>query len=856
VELSGNAGGAFVLGGSATAQNGVATFSSLTADTTGNYTLTASDGKLTTVSSGAFTVAPGAPHVLLFKQFPGDTTVGEAFSSPIAVAVADQFDNVVTSDKSSVTMSVAKPTGATLNGTLTVAVQNGIATFGDLSVSSQSPAGRYNLLAGDGSLPTQMSPLFNVAPFNAYTLTTLTTFTGGDGVGQTPNAGLLRGPSGDLYGTTVAGGSFTNHGTVFDLVPDAAGLNYTLTSPAIFTFPQDGLDPMGDLAFDANHAIVGTTGLGFVGGGVATYGTIFKIVNGGRVTIATFSFGGGNGPEDGVVIDALGNMYGTTPAGGSGGSGTVYEYSAATQTLGDIVPFGDGTVAYTHGSSPTGDLVLDAQSNLFGVTESGGAAGDVNGKGTVFEVSGVGSTNTLTTLVNFSGANGATPRAGLIFDSAGNLYGTTSGGGASGDGTVFEISGVGTSNSLTTLASFSGPDGAAPDCSLIMDAQGNLYGTTATGGAKGYGTVFEISRSGAAPRLITLFSFDGNNGTNPVGRLVLDPQGNLYGVTRGGLVGNLSTPGTAFRLSPTPAHLVITQQPGDVTVGTLPSLQVSVEDAFGRTVAPDNSSVTLQIFSGGPAGATLGGTTTLAAHNGVATFNDLALTQPGLYRIKATDGILLPDTSAPFGVSAGAASQLIFSQPVSNTVAGKTIAPVMVQVTDQFHNVITSDHSSITLAIASGPSGAQLVGTLTMAAKKGSATFSNLVLKKAGTYALTASNGSFTMTSNSFTISPAKAARMVFVPPPAGVLVGQPFSVHVQLQDAFGNLATGERSNVTLLLGLHPAGSVLTGELTMRAGGGVADFAGLRANKAGNYVLKASDGSLPMLVSSAFSAST
>ncbi|MBV8235777.1 MAG: hypothetical protein JO075_08755, partial [Acidimicrobiia bacterium] len=157
------------------------------------------------------------------------------------------------------------------------------------------------------------------------------------------------------------------------------------------------------------------------------------------------------------------------------------------------------------GSGPRAGLIMDAQGNLYGTTDGGGA----NGHGTVFELAA--GSGTITTLASFNGANGAYPEAGLIMDAQGNLYGTTSNGGATNSGTVFELAAG--SGTITTLASFNGANGAYPEAGLTLDAQGNLYGTTYGGGANGHGTVFELAAGSGT--IATLASFNGATGAYP-----------------------------------------------------------------------------------------------------------------------------------------------------------------------------------------------------------------------------------------------------------------------------------------------------------------------------------------------------
>jgi hypothetical protein len=216
--------------------------------------------------------------------------------------------------------------------------------------------------------------------------------------------------------------------------------------------------------------------------------------------------------------------------------------SGYASTLTTLVSFD-----FSNGAFPLAGLIADANGNLFGTTYVGGAFG----KGTVFEIAKTSSgyASTLTTLVSFDFSNGAFPLAGLIVDANGNLFGTTSQGGA-GYGTVFEIANSGGvyASSPTTLVSFDSTTGAVPEAGLIADANGNLFGTTNVGGAYGYGTVFEIAKtsSGYASTPSTLISFNGIDGAYPPSGLIADANGDLFGTTAGDWSDNT---GTVFEIT-------------------------------------------------------------------------------------------------------------------------------------------------------------------------------------------------------------------------------------------------------------------------------------------------------------------
>ena len=269
-----------------------------------------------------------------------------------------------------------------------------------------------------------------------------------------------------------------------------------------------------------------------------------------------YSFTGGTDGfrpnDDALAQDAQGNLYGTTRLGGAFRSGTVFEVSSA----------GIETVLYSFtggsdGGAPLGGLIRDAQGNLYGTTSTGGA----HKKGTVFKITPSGAE---TVLYSFKGgSDGKTPVASLIADAQGNLYGTTVVGGllasracgTKGCGTVFSLSATGKEKALHRFAG--GADGTNPLGRLLLDSNGNLYGTTsANGGQYGWGTVFKVTQAGVET---VLYSFTGSDtGVVPTGNLVLDSQGNLYGTTYyGGNCGFNSGCGTVFELSPSGVETVL-----------------------------------------------------------------------------------------------------------------------------------------------------------------------------------------------------------------------------------------------------------------------------------------------------------
>ena len=372
----------------------------------------------------------------------------------------------------------------------------------------------------------------------------LYTFTGGNDGGD-PAAQLIFDGSGNAYGTTVVGGT-SNFGTVFKLTPHANG-KWTETVLYSFLGGNDGKNPYGGVTMDAKGNLYGTTVAGGSGGACSGdgCGTVFKLTHSGKVWSESvlYNFAGdrdGSGPGGGVVFDHSGNLYGTTPDGGDVNGcacGVVYELSPAKsgkwkQTV--IHTFTGGNDGST---GSLGLLLIDQVGNLYGIAELGGAHGD----GTTFKLSPAsGGKWKIGVLDGFKGMpHAGFPYGGLISDAAGSLYGTTYYGGANGLGAVFKLT-LGTNGkwSESVLYSFkTGTDGNSPTSTLVFDGQGNLYGTTSAGGdPNGDGTVFKLTpTSGSKWKESVLHRFKNDlDGANPYYGLSLDKAGNFYGTTAAG----------------------------------------------------------------------------------------------------------------------------------------------------------------------------------------------------------------------------------------------------------------------------------------------------------------------------------
>jgi hypothetical protein len=378
----------------------------------------------------------------------------------------------------------------------------------------------------------------------------LYSFTGGSD-GGFPSSSLVMDAAGNLYGTTAAGG--TKGDCSSDRIP-GCGVVFKLTSvngswqeSVLYAFQggPDGAYPRGNLVFDASGNLYGTTYYGGTGTcSTEGCGTAFELSpnqNGSWIKTTLYSFQ--NQPDgafpDGLTFDSSNNLYGVATAGGTNGRGAAYELSPPQQqgnpwTEKIIYNFQDFE------TQPNPVLVFDSQGNLYGTYFQLYACFPTTGCGAVFQLKNTGGTWTLTDLFDFTGGgNGGEPMAGVILDSQGNLYGTGAQGGNNW-GMVFELKprangGQYEGMMLHNFCSINNcADGMTPDAALVMDSSGALYGTTSSGGrpCRTCGLVFKLVHTKYGWDGSVLYNFrDSTDGGSPTQSLILDAQGNLYGTT-------------------------------------------------------------------------------------------------------------------------------------------------------------------------------------------------------------------------------------------------------------------------------------------------------------------------------------
>ncbi len=333
-----------------------------------------------------------------------------------------------------------------------------------------------------------------------WIFTPLYSFAGGSD-GAHPYAGVTIGPDGAIYGATYYGGGSgcgLGCGTVYRLAPPPTTCNSTLCAwneTVLYRFngSADGALPFAAVAFDQAGNLYGTTlsgaGNGCGGNGC---GIVYKLTRSGvnwtESIVHTFTGGtDGSSPRAGITLDSAGNLYGTTTLGGNYGYGVVFQ----------MTPSGGGwneNVLYTFtggadGGSPLSGVIFDSLGNLYG-----GNANDGSAPCKAYELSPSGGSWNFTLLYGFTYEQGANCARNLGFDNAGNLYGTTAGGGSYANGVVFELSHSGGSWTYTALHEFTGgDDGEDSYSNIVIDSSGNLYGTASLGGTHGAGVVFQLA---------------------------------------------------------------------------------------------------------------------------------------------------------------------------------------------------------------------------------------------------------------------------------------------------------------------------------------------------------------------------
>src|SRR6266576_2853968 len=771
-------GGALAGTTTVAAASAIATFTNLSINKAGSgYTLAASATGVSGATSTAFDVAAGAGSQLVFTVQPTSATAGSVITPAVRVVAQDAFGNTATSFTGNVSVALgSNPGGGTLAGTPTMAAVAGVATFGTLSVDKAGTG--YTLTTSATGLTGQPSASFIISPAAANKLvctvqptsvtagapiTPAVQVTAQDGLGNTvtsftatvtvalgnnPGAGALTGTASvtavagvatfsglsvDKVGTgytltAAATGLTTGSSTVFNVTPGAASqLVFTVQptttvagatiTPAVQVTAQDA---HGNTATAFSGSV--TVAIGINPGGGALSGTSSVAAAGG---IATFS---------GLSINKTGTGYTLTAgASGVGGAATSAAFSV-TAGAPSVLVFSVQPTSATAGAAITPAVQVTAQDAEGNVAT--GFAGSVSV--TLGSNAGGG---TLSGTATAAAVAGVATFANLSINKVGTGYTLTAAASAL---TPVASAGFNITPGPASALAFTVEPGDATAGAVITppvqvtaeDAQGNVATafsgsvTVALGANSGGGTLGGRATVTAAGGVATFSGLSVNKAGS----------GYTLTATATGLRTSTSTPFTITVGAL--AQLVFTVQPTNVVAGATisPALQVTGQDAQGNTVTAFSGNVTVAIGSN-PGGGTLAGTATVAAVSGVATFPGLSINKVGSAYTLIAGAAGLTQTSAAFNVTPGAATQLAFTVPPSNAIAGAAIAPaVQVTAQDAQGNTATAFGGSVTVAIGTNPGGGTLSGTTSSSAVNGVATFTGLNINRAGTgYTLAAS---------------------------------------------------------------------------------------------------------------------
>ncbi|MFP2926939.1 beta strand repeat-containing protein [Pyxidicoccus sp. 3LG] len=886
-------GGATLVGTTTVgATQGQASFTNLTVLEVGTYTLTASSASLESATSAPFEVTAGPAAELVVRVQPVEATAGVNFAPALEVVAHDSHGNPVTTFTGPVTVGLAThAVQDTLRGTLTANAVAGVARFGDLSLT-KTAEGRvlsfssptvggvfsqpFDVTPGPASalaFTTQpsstragssISPTVAVAVHDAFgNVVTSSTAALQLALGNNPGGGTLSG----TLTVNASGGVASFPG----ISVDRAGSDYTLT------VSSPGLPGATSAVFDVTPGTASrlafTTQPSNVVAGAAISPTVAVAVQdafGNTVTNNTALLHLALGTNTGG-----GTLSGTLTVNASGGQATfpgisvnrAGSYTLTISSLGltratsvafDVTPGAasrlvfttqpSNVVAGTAISPAVAVAVQDAFGNL--VTSSTSAlqlaVGNNAGGGTL--------SGTLT--VNASGGVASFP--GISLDRTGVGYTlTVSSGDLTATSTAFNV----TPGTASRIAFSDPPSNVAAGIAIspavtvrVTDSLGNTVPTSSVAITVAIGNNPGVGILNGTRTVTTL------NGVATFSTLSITKTGAGYTLTAAA-TGYTTTTSATFDVTPGAASSLAFHRnpPNVVTAGVAisPDVQVSVRDSFNNVVTGSNATITLSL-SANPGGSTLGGTLTVAALNGVASFPGLTLNRAANnYRFAAASTGLTGNTSALFNVTAGTASQLAFTTQPANVASGATLATVRVTVQDAFGNTVTTPAVTVGMAIGDNPGGAVLGGTTSVTTASGVATFSALTLDRIGTgYTLVASSAPLTSaTSGAFNVTAGAASRLAFTIQPGDTSAGVAFtpSIEVTVQDAGGNRVTSSTASITLGVGTNPGGGTLSGTTTLSATGGVATFPGVSLARAGmGYTLTASATGLTGATSAAF----
>lgn len=878
------------------ASSGVASFSGLSINkAAAGYTLATSATGLTGATSSSFTINPGSATQLVFTAQPTNTVSATSVSPAVLASAEDANGNLATSYSGNITIAIGtNPNSGVLSGTTTVAASGGISSFSNLSINKAGNG--YTLTASASGLTGATSSTFNISagpaaqlvfsvqPSNTVSMASISPAiqVAAQDAGGNPVSGysgsitiaIANNPnSGTLSGTTTVS-AFSGVSSFSGLSIDKAGNGYTLTASA------SGLSNATSSAFNISVGAAAQLVFSSQPNNTTATNSISPAVQ------VSAEDAGGN-----AVTSYSGNVtvaIGTNPGSGTLSGTTTVAASSGVASFSSLKINLIGT-GYTLTASATG--LSGATSSAFNIT-----VGPPTKLAFTAQPSNTTSTNAVSPSVQVTaedaGGNPVPSYSGNVTvaigtnPSGGTLSGTLTNAASSGvagfsnlsidkAGTGYTLTAAATGLTGTTSTAFNILVGPASQLAFTVQPSSAIAGASIS-------PAVQVTAYDAGGNLATGYSGSVTVaiGTNPDGGTLsgttsvsaasgvasfstlsinLATTGYTLNASASGLTGATSS---SFTISPGAAsQLAFTSQPTNTGSMSLfsPTILVSAEDAYGNVVTGYSGDITVAIGTN-PSAGTLYGTLTVAAFNGVSSFDDLTIDLLGVgYTLTASAAGLTGATSASFNITTGIPAQLAFTVQPANTAAGASISPsIQVSAQDAGGNLSTTFNGNVTLAIGNNPTTTgTLSGTLTVAAVNGVATFSGISINTMGAaYSLTASSSGLSgAVSNSFNITLGAASQLAFTVQPSTALSTFAIapSIQVTAEDAGGNIVTSYSGNVTIAIGTNPAAGVLSGTHTVAAASGVATFSGLSINSAGNgYTFTASAAGLTSATSALF----
>ncbi len=784
--------------------NGTGTFT-VTLKTAGTQTITATDTQDASFTgiSNAIAVNPTTASKLAFAQQPSNTGAGASIAPAVTVLIEDKYGNVETGDNTDsvkLALGTGSPSGGKLNGTLTETAKNGVATFADLSIDQVGTG--YSLAASSGTLTGATSNAFTITP------------------GAAAQLAFQTQPS-----NTPAGNIITPAVTV--LVEDKFGNIETGDYTDTVKLALGTGSPAGSPAGTLTETVIG---------GVATFSDLSINQIGTGYTLAASS------PTNTNLTNATSSAFNITAAPATQ---LVFQSQPSNTVAGNTIsPSVTVLIEDKFGNVQTNDNT-DTVTLAIGTNPNNGF---LNGTVTVTVKSGAATFSDLSidqagtgyTLVASSSTNTALTHA------TSNAFNITP---AAASQLAFQTQPTNTVAGVTI----------SPTVTVAIE---DKFGNVETSDSTDTINMALATGSPAGGKLNGTLTETAKNGLATFSDLSINQAGNGYILSATSSINstNLAVNSNAFNITPAAAtQIAFIQQPTNTVAGATisPAVMVAIEDKFGNVETGDTTDqVSVALGGTSPTGGKLNGTTTVTVSGGVDTFGDLSINQAGtgytLVASSPTNSNLSSITSNAFNITPAAASQVVFTQQPTNTVAGASISPaVTVAIEDKFGNIETGDTTDqVSVALGgTSPTGGVLNGTVKVTVSNGVATFSNLSIDQAGAgYQLVATSGTLTQaTSRAFAITPASASQLVILTQPTNTTAGSSISpaVIVAIEDKFGNIETGDTTDtVQLAIGSNPNNGVLNGTTSITVSNGVATFSTLSIDQAGTgYTLVASSSS-------------